>query len=217
MTKAVSKDTRTALLDAAERLMAEHGINGVSLRTILTAAGANAAALHYHFGSREDLIEALLARHGRRNNLRRREMLDALEANKQTPDIYDVVDAVVDPLLEMLREEKEAGRRFVRFLARLHSDRTDIHLEAEKKYFPDIRERLARMLAKSCPHVPKAELRRRVTMMLDVMLQSLANADVMAEAWDGNKHFNALTRYAETLKLFLAGGLSAPAIRTRKE
>lgn len=217
MTKAVSKDTRTALLDAAERLMAEHGINGVSLRTILAEAKANAAALHYHFGSREDLIAAILGRHGRRNNLRRREMLDALEARKQSPDIYDVVDAVVDPLLEMLREEQEAGRRFVRFLARLHSDRTDIHLEAEKKYFPDIRERIARMLAKSCPHVPKAELRRRVTMMLDVMLQSLANADVMAEAWDSNKHFNALNRYAETLKLFLVGGLSAPAIRSRQE
>ena len=62
MTKAVSKDTRAAILDAAERLMAEHGINGVSLRTILAEAKANAAALHYHFGSREDLIAAILGR-----------------------------------------------------------------------------------------------------------------------------------------------------------
>lgn len=217
MAKVTPKDTRSAILDAAERLMAEHGINGVSLRTILTEAGANAAALHYHYGSREDLITAILGRHGRRNNLRRREMLDALEARDHAPDIYDVVDAVVDPLLEMLHQEKEAGRRFLRFLARLHSDRTNIHLEAEKKYFPDIRDRLARMLAKSCPHVPKAELRRRVTMMLDVMLQSLANAAVMAEEWDGNKHYNGLVKFAETLKLFLVGGLSAPAKRTGKE
>ena len=53
-------DTRTRILDTAERLFAERGIESVSVRSILAAAGVNVALAHYHFGSREGLITALL-------------------------------------------------------------------------------------------------------------------------------------------------------------
>ena len=56
------KDTKSAIMDSAEVLMAEHGINGVSLREILRDAGANPAALNYHFNSKDGLIQAILAR-----------------------------------------------------------------------------------------------------------------------------------------------------------
>ena len=48
------------LIETAERLFAEKGIDNVSLREINRAAGQkNVAALHYHFGTRESLLEAL--------------------------------------------------------------------------------------------------------------------------------------------------------------
>uniref|UniRef100_UPI0010418D0F TetR/AcrR family transcriptional regulator n=1 Tax=Actinomadura fibrosa TaxID=111802 RepID=UPI0010418D0F len=57
-------DTRERLLDAAERLYAERGIDGVSLREIVQAAGArNATAVQYHFGDRGGVIRAIFARH----------------------------------------------------------------------------------------------------------------------------------------------------------
>ena len=56
----VGDETRTRILDAAERLFAERGIEAVSVRSILAAAGVNVALAHYHFGSREGLITALL-------------------------------------------------------------------------------------------------------------------------------------------------------------
>ncbi len=59
-TAAVADDTRTRILDTAERLFAERGIESVSVRSILAAAGVNVALAHYHFGSREGLITALL-------------------------------------------------------------------------------------------------------------------------------------------------------------
>lgn len=203
--------TRTAIMDAAERLMAEHGLNGVSLRSILAEAGANTAALHYHFGSREALVEAILARRGRPMNLRRREMLDALEAGPNPPGLYDIVGAVVDPLLELIRREGDAGRSYIRFLARLQFDRSSIHQELEDRYFPDIRKRIARMLRGACAPMAKAEVAQRATMMLDAMLHSLANAEVMAGDRPPRGHDEALDAYAESLKCFLAGGLAAPA------
>jgi len=51
-------DTRTQLLDAAERLFAERGFRGTSIRAITDLAGANLAAVGYHFGSKAELLAA---------------------------------------------------------------------------------------------------------------------------------------------------------------
>lgn len=56
----VGDETRLLILDAAERLFAERGIEAVSVRSILAAAGVNPALAHYHFGNREGLIAELL-------------------------------------------------------------------------------------------------------------------------------------------------------------
>ena len=209
MAVATKRDTKTDILDAGQKLMAEHGINGISLRAMLVEAGANNAALHYHFGSREALIEAIVARHGRRNSERRREIIEQLLARNETVDVYDVVDAMVDPILQMLAEEGESGRRFLRFLARLHSDRTGIHLELEARNFADVHEGITKMLGEACPDVPKHVMAKRITMAIDVMLQSLANADVMSSDWTEEHPGEGLTDFANSLKEFLAGGLSA--------
>ena len=57
--------TPARLLDATERLIGEHGINGVSVRAINAAADSNVAAAHYHFGSKEGLVAAALSAVGR--------------------------------------------------------------------------------------------------------------------------------------------------------
>jgi AcrR family transcriptional regulator len=209
------KDIKTAVLDAAERLLADYGVNGVSLRRILTEAGANSAALHYHFKSREGLVEALLARRGENINLRRREMLLALENQARPPEVDQIVDAVVDPLVEFLLEEGEPGRRYLRLLARLQSDRAAVHHDLQEQHFPDVRERIGRFLMQACPQLSLAELQRRSTMMIDTMLQSLANADFMSEQWAGEGHEKMLAEFVGTLKAFLSAGLAAP-IRSRR-
>ncbi len=203
-------DTKTSIMDAGERLMAKHGLNGVSLRAIVAEADANSAALHYHFGSRDALVEAILTRNGRPNSLRRREMIDALEARDKAPTTTDVVGVMVGPFIEMLQENGEAGRCFLRFLARLQSDRVGIQEEMEKKYFPGNRKRIARMLAQAAPHLTPEVQRLRVTMTLDTMLQSLAGAEFMAHPWKKKNSEKELRAFARVLVDYLAGGLSAP-------
>ena len=55
-------DTRTRILDAAEHLFAERGFNGTSVRAITDLAGANLAAVGYHFGSKAELLAAVIRR-----------------------------------------------------------------------------------------------------------------------------------------------------------
>lgn len=204
------KDTKSAIMDSAEFLMAEHGIDGVSLREILRDAEANPAALNYHFNSKDGLIQAILDRRGHGVRVRRLELLRALENSHTTPTIAELIDAVVDPLLEFLHDEGESGRRFLRFLARLQSDRTGIIQQMEKEHFPEMRRSIRRVIGTACSHLSVKEQTRRLDMVLDTLYQSLANADVMSKDWHGNDHGADLDDHVSTLKRFLRGGLSEP-------
>jgi AcrR family transcriptional regulator len=107
-------DGRTRLLDTAERLLDEHGIDGVSLRTVTLAAGhRNASAVNYHFGNREQLVAAVLRRRQVLLEERRQAHLDALEASGPvTPT--DALRAAIGPLSDLL--EDLTGRRYLRLL-----------------------------------------------------------------------------------------------------
>jgi AcrR family transcriptional regulator len=110
-------ETRELLLDAAERLYAERGLNGVSLREITEAAGQrNNAAVHYHFGGRDGLVRALFEHRYIRLEERRATMLAALDADGRGDELEGLVRVLVAPFAE------QPDGHWVRFLARLHED-----------------------------------------------------------------------------------------------
>src|SRR6478736_3259068 len=74
-----SPDTKTRILDVAEGLFVEHGFEATSLRQLTAAAGVNLAAVNYHFGSKEELFQAVLTRRLDPMNQERIERLDRLE------------------------------------------------------------------------------------------------------------------------------------------
>jgi len=212
-TQAVKKDTKEAIMDAAEIVMAEHGVDGASIRAIVGRADANTAAIHYHFNSRDGLIAAMLRRHGRSVSRRRSEMIAEFDRIGSVPTPMDIVKSYADPMIELLVQKGEAGRRWLRFLARLQSDGKGLHIQAEFKRYPQMRERLSDLTRQACPHVSDTELRERVTMVIDTMLQSLANAEFMSTEWETDEQYGELVRYTANLKTFLAAGLAAPAAK----
>ena len=95
-----SSETRELLLLTAERLFAEHGVEAVSNRQVSEAAGQlNNSAVAYHFGSKEDLVVAMLRRHSEPIERRRTEMLAELSGS---PELRDWVDCLVRPPIEHL-------------------------------------------------------------------------------------------------------------------
>ncbi|MFC5751855.1 TetR/AcrR family transcriptional regulator [Actinomadura rugatobispora] len=98
-------ETRERILDAAERLMAERGITGVSLNEINTAAGQrNTAALHYHFGGRDGLLRAIMRRHGDWLRDRHDELYArvAATATGTGRDVRGLVEVIVLPVAEYI-------------------------------------------------------------------------------------------------------------------
>jgi AcrR family transcriptional regulator len=114
---AVAPTTATAdrLLDAAEELFAARGIEAVSLREITRVAGArNVMAAQYHFGDRDGLVRAIMARHASDVEARRHALLDAYEAGAER-DLRTLAAAFVRPLAAKL--DAPSGRCYLAIYA----------------------------------------------------------------------------------------------------
>lgn len=113
-----AEDTRSRLIEAAERLFAERGIDGVSLREINQAAGArNAIAVQYHFKDRAGVLMAILARHHPSIEAFRHRLLDEYEAG-EAKEVRLLAGALVRPLAAKLADP-DGGREFLQIWADL--------------------------------------------------------------------------------------------------
>lgn len=109
------------LIVAAEKLFGEKGIHSVTLKDINAVAGQrNESALHYHFGSKAALVEAILRHRARDIDQIRFERIEALLASGQEKDLGAVLRATFMPMIELL--DREEGVRFLRFLAQVLND-----------------------------------------------------------------------------------------------
>src|SRR5882757_9302183 len=96
--RAASEDTRNQIKAAAQMLFARHGVDAVTVQQIVAAAGQrNNAALHYHFGSKEELIRQMVVDGASVLDRRRREMLDEMKAAGGPKSIRDVMVVLMMP------------------------------------------------------------------------------------------------------------------------
>lgn len=108
--------TRERILEQAELLFAREGIDRVTLRQIGRAAGQrNVAAVQYHFGSKQALLDEILERHLDRIDERRSEMLDEQEHSGRVDDVRELMRVLVEPLSGKL--DDASGRSYLRIQA----------------------------------------------------------------------------------------------------
>lgn len=121
MRESKNQGTKAALLGAAERLFAEKGLGGVSVRDITRAAGArNESALHYHFGSMEALIREVFEHRYREIEKARLARLAEIDAAEKGDDLETLLRAAIAPLFEACKDAE--GRLYARFCVQLVSD-----------------------------------------------------------------------------------------------
>ena len=168
------QQTREQILDAAEALFAEHGINGVSLRAIVGAAGANIAAIHYHFGSRERLIEEVMVRYAKRiTDEHVRRLADCREGPGRPPLLDQVVAACLAPALHANRRPEDDGiSKYNRLRARLAAETTDFARQVIVKCYDDAGQRQIAALSKVLPQLSREDLLWRYHVMLSIMIFS---------------------------------------------
>jgi len=118
-------DTKDRILDAAEHLYARKGYHSTSLREITGQAGVNLAAVNYHFGSKENLLRAILERRIVPLNEVRLELLkkvkeQAISENRR-PGVRDIFHTFIEPAISWFSDDRE-NSDFMILVGRVHSD-----------------------------------------------------------------------------------------------
>lgn len=165
----------------AERLFAEHGFDGVTLKQITTEAGQrNASALQYHFGSRVDLVRAIVARQMPSLNDRRNRLLDEVEAGGLTTSLRALLEAMIRPLAELM-EDCADGRYWVRFLAQAWSNPRSGLADVVRNDFNTGVVRGGLMAAALMGELPEAVIRQRLSLLPGQVLHALVDYDRFVE------------------------------------
>ncbi|WP_329065033.1 TetR/AcrR family transcriptional regulator [Streptomyces sp. NBC_01429] len=205
-------DTRTQILDAAEYLFAEHGYRGTSVRAITTLAGANLAAVGYHFGSKAELMAAVVRRVVEPINAAQCAGLDRLLARTPDPPVGELVEAFVGPLFDETPAGDEGGARTSRLIVTILSDPAE---EARSWTGPaegSVRERYLAAFARVLPGLSPEELWFRMRGILAVTAVDRLEAHQRpSPGCVSPVAGEAARRWAVT---FLTAAVSAPPTRT---
>lgn len=174
--------TRAKLVAIAERLFAERGIEGVSLNDINKAAGQrNKNATHYHFGSKDGLLQAILDKHEPGIAARRNALLDELE-QRGKPSVRDVVRALMHPVAEKIFDP-DGGKEFIRLDAQLVATHT---LSVQNLRTSTLKlgqvDRLRRSLLDVIQDLPEPVAHQRLLMAAVLLLHGLADHSRMLDA-----------------------------------
>jgi AcrR family transcriptional regulator len=204
-------ETRTRILDAAEELFMQHGFEGTSMRLLTAKAGVNLAAVNYHFGSKDALIEAVFRRRLDPMNAARIGELDKLETEQRSPSPEAIIRAFIIPGLRLMEDGKNGGRNFTRLLGRTYSEPNKLVRQLIGQMYAPAMQRYKAALERALPHMPREELVWRMHFMFGTVAYTLAATDtvqLIAGCKPEDRYDAALLE--ERLTAFLAAGLNAP-------
>ncbi|MEU6657869.1 TetR/AcrR family transcriptional regulator [Streptomyces sp. NPDC046821] len=194
--------TRQRLVKAAERLFAAQGVDAVSVRAINAAAGQGPAAVHYHFGSKENLVAEVLLGVGAAVRDQIAANADALAARREAPTATEVVHALTDPYLELLLKHRVRGMRWVKIVVQIsRAGRPAIESTGQDAVASGLRKQVQRAFP-DCD-ADRIELRWPIVVMS--FLQTLSHADDLA-ATGGRLGRDELVAFYEDLVTFVIGG-----------
>jgi AcrR family transcriptional regulator len=205
--------TKERLLDAAEALFMEHGFEATSLRLITAAAEVNLAAVNYHFGSKEELFQAVLTRRLDPMNQKRVDLLTDMERRHAPAPVpcEEILAAMLIPALELARDPERGGSNFLRLLGRAYADPAPFLRQFLSDQYAVMIARFKAAFGRALPELPPRELSWRLHFIMGALSYTLAGTDVLKlidelRPDDGDNDERLLRRLAP----FLLAGLTAP-------
>ncbi len=208
--KRAPRSTKERLLRTAERLFALHGIDAVSMRSICAEADQrNNTALQYHFGDKQNLVEAILADRMGSINERRREMLEQIRSQGCESDLHRLVAALVTPFTDQLCDEA-GGRYYVRFAAQLFSRGNAVALLAERRPWTEAFHAIVDLIRACLVDVPEQVMAGRLTLMASQLVHATAAKEYELAESGPRQRSQSVERFSGDLVDYVVGGLTAP-------
>ncbi|MEO5596658.1 MAG: TetR family transcriptional regulator [Lysobacteraceae bacterium] len=206
MSATVHFSTKERILTAAETLFAQFGFAGTSLRQVTSEADVNIAAVNYHFGSKENLINEVFRR--RLDELSEKRLAALRDALDNHPgDLDALLAAFIEPALA-LTMDRHGGSSFVRVLARAYAEKN----ERLRKFLSDNYGHVLRQFAKgigAClPELGKEELYWRLDFVAGALTYAMADFGLIRRTASVSEKLHC-QRAADALIRFAAAGLRA--------
>jgi AcrR family transcriptional regulator len=164
------------IIETAERMFGDATIDAVSMRAVAREAGLGTRAVTYHFPSKRDLVAAVLHRRLPLVAEATTEGLAALIERRAAPSVRDVVEAILAPYVDMLKEDPRGVLRWIKVFNQLAltEDRIWTDEFGVEPSFPDL---FITATARALPDISDLKVQRRAAIAMYSMITMLASAD----------------------------------------
>lgn len=198
--------TKDRILGAAEELFAQHGFVGTSLRQVTSRADVNIAAVNYHFGSKENLINEVFRR--RMDEMSRQRLSQLEQASKDRPgELEAVLAAFVEPALAVARD-RQGGAAFIRVIARAYAEKNDGLRQFLSEQYGHVLREFARAIAQCVPGLEKEQLYWRLDFLSGALTYAMSDFGLIKRP-AGVSEVAHRKRAADELIRFAAAGIKS--------
>lgn len=213
--KAGGVDLKQVILDAAEALFARHGFYGVTTRQVASEAGVDTALIHYYFGAKRELFDAVLLRRAEILNRDRSEAMSAYEAaHPGTMTAEGVIAAFIDPLVERSLTGGQGWKNWFALVAQVNITPA-WGGEMMHRFFDPVVHQLIDTLARAMPGAKLPDLYWCYQFLTAAMTLTLAETGRIDQLSDGLCQSSDLEAARQRLYTYCAGGFEAVMRQTR--
>jgi AcrR family transcriptional regulator len=206
--------TKDRILAAAEELFAHTGVARTSLRAITALARVNLAAVNYHFGSKDGLVEEVYRRRLEPLNRARLANLDRLEKRAGEPTLEAVLEAFMSPVAQLAKDPAQGGPTVMRLLGQTHA-------EAEAPFktwfageYRRVLERYHAALCRALPGIPPEDVRWRLQFLVGALTYPVAERQLVELVSGETIRPEDVSQIVERLLPFVAAGFRVPPAST---
>jgi AcrR family transcriptional regulator len=198
--------TKDRILGAAEELFAQHGFGGTSLRQVTSRADVNIAAVNYHFGSKENLVNEVFRRRMDEMSAQRVAQLKAAQA-EAPGELEPILAAFIEPALA-LAQDRHGGAAFIRVIARAYAEKNDRLRKFLSEQYGHVLRAFAKALSDCLPQLSKEELYWRLDFVAGALTYAMADFGLIKRP-SGVSEAAHRQRAARELIRFAAAGLKS--------
>jgi AcrR family transcriptional regulator len=203
--------TKNKILDAAEHLFADKGFNGTSLREITSLAEVNLAAVNYHFGSKKELIKAVMSRYMNELSPRLESSLQVLCDNEQQPTLVEVFSAFIEPLLSLNDYKENGTSHFLQLLGRGYTDSQGFLRWFLTTQYPNVISNFVYAVQKAYPELTPEEMFWRLHFTMGTVVFTMSSSDALIDIAESDfEQKMDISGVIRKVIPYVAAGVAAP-------
>jgi AcrR family transcriptional regulator len=203
--------TKNKILDAADVLFADKGFNGTSLREITSQANVNLAAVNYHFGSKKELIKAVMSRYMDELSPQLESALSLICEAEVKPNLHEVFSAFIEPLLNLNTFKENGTSTFLQLLGRGYTDSQGFLRWFLTTQYPNVIDYFTTAVQKAYPELSTEEMFWRLHFTMGTIVFTMSSSEALIDIAQ-NDFDNKLdiAGVIERVIPYVAAGVAAP-------